>query len=70
MKLFIVLIGGKGHTSLINPQVVLLREAVLRFPQSFYRDVQSVSTPMLLRAGTLDLGQLNELKLNNLINVC
>ena len=69
MKLFIVLIGGKGYTSLVNPQVVLLRETVLRFPQSFYYDVRSLSAPMLPRSGTLDLGWLNDLKINNL-NQC
>ena len=51
MKLFIVLIGGKGHTSLVNPQVVLLRDAILGFPQSFYRDVQSVSLLCYLDLG-------------------
>ena len=69
MMLFIVWIGGKGHTPLVNPQVVLLQEAVPGFPQSFYRDVRSVSAPMLPRSGTLDLGWLNGFKLNNL-NEC
>ena len=56
MKLLIELIGGKGHTPFVNPQVVLLREAVLGFPLSFYRAARSVSAPVLPKFGMLDLG--------------
>ena len=70
MTLFIVKKAARAiYPPFVNPQGGFLREAVPGFPQSFYRDVRSVSAPVLPRSGTLGLGWLNGFKLNNLMNV-